>query len=78
MTTIFIFSHFGLNICHPFLYFATLKGFVFIIGKLVWLWCSNSLQNRKNNMTKNHDPLPHFTPAPPEARARHCPDTGTT
>ncbi len=35
MTTIFIFTHFGLNICHPFLYVATLKGFVFIIGKLV-------------------------------------------
>ncbi len=47
MTTIFIFTHFGLNICHTFLYFVTLKGFVFIKGKLVWLWCSNSLQNRK-------------------------------
>ncbi len=35
MTTVFIFTHFGLNICHPFLYFATLKGFVFIIGTLV-------------------------------------------
>ncbi len=29
MTMIFIFTHFGLNIL--FLYFATLKGFVFII-----------------------------------------------
>ncbi len=30
---IFIFPHFGLNIHHTFLYFVTLKGFVFVIGK---------------------------------------------
>ncbi len=57
MTKIFIFTHFGLNICHTFLYFVTLKGFVFIIGKLVWLYCSNSLHNRKTNMTKNRDKI---------------------
>ncbi len=34
MTKIFIFPHFGLNIHHTFLYFVTLKGFVFVIGKL--------------------------------------------
>ncbi len=44
---IFIFTHFGLNICILFLYFATLKCFVFIIGKLVWLWCSNSFKIEK-------------------------------
>ncbi len=34
MTKIFIFPYFGLNIHHTFLYFVTLKGFVFVIGKL--------------------------------------------
>ncbi len=34
MTKIFTF---GLNIPHTFLYFVTLKGFHFIIGKLFWL-----------------------------------------
>ncbi len=31
MTKIFIFPHFGLNIHHTFLYFVTLKLFVFVI-----------------------------------------------
>ncbi len=57
MTKIFIFTHFGLNIRHTFLYFVTLKGFVFIIRKLVCLLCSNNLQNRKTNMTKNRDKI---------------------
>ncbi len=43
MTTIFIFAHFGLIIHHSFLYFVTLKGFVCIIGKLVWLYCSDKI-----------------------------------
>ncbi len=51
MTKIFIFTHFGLNIRHSFLYFVTLKGFVFIIGKFA---CKN-LQNSKTNMTMNHE-----------------------
>ncbi len=56
MTKIFIFTHFGLNIRHTFLYFVTLKGFVFIIRKLVF--CNaNNLQNRKTNMTKNCDKI---------------------
>ncbi len=37
MTNIFIFTHYGLNIRHSFLYFVTLKVFVIIIGTLVWL-----------------------------------------
>ncbi len=43
MTKIFIFTHFGLNIHHSFLYSVTLKGFVFIIGKLVWPYCSDKI-----------------------------------
>ncbi len=42
----------------PFLFFpffVTLKGF--IIGKLVWLYCSDNLQNSKTNMTKNRDKI---------------------
>ncbi len=50
MTKIFTFTHFGLNIRHSFLYFVTLKCFIFIIEKLVWL-----RQNSKTNMTKNRD-----------------------
>ncbi len=42
--TIFIFTHFGLNICHTFLYFVTLKCFVFMIEKLVWLKLSVMLK----------------------------------
>ncbi len=38
----------------PF-FFVTLKGF--IIGKLVWLYCSDNLQNSKTNMTKNCDKI---------------------
>ncbi len=56
IVSIFIFVHFGLNICHFFffsLFFLNLKGF--IIGKLVWLYCSDDLQNSKTNMTKNRD-----------------------
>ncbi len=41
ITKIFIFAHFGLNIHHSFLYFVSLKGFVFIIGKLFCLLCSD-------------------------------------
>ncbi len=48
MTKIFIFPHFGLNIHNTFLYFLTLKGFVFIIGKLFWLHCSDTI-------VKSHD-----------------------
>ncbi len=29
----------------------------FIIGKLVWLYCSDNLQNSKTNMTKNSDKI---------------------
>ncbi len=48
MTKIFIFAHIGLNIHQSFLYFVTSKGFVFIIGKLFWLHCSdNSLIQHK-------------------------------
>ncbi len=43
MSKIFIFPHFGLNIHHTFLYFVTLKGFVFVIGKLFWLLCSDTI-----------------------------------
>ncbi len=57
MTKIFIFTHFDLNICHTFLYFVILKGFVFIIGKLVWLYRSNNFHNSKTNMTKNRDKI---------------------
>ncbi len=83
MTTMFIFTHFGLNICHPFLYFATLKGFVFIIGKLVWLWCSNSFKIEKPTWQRIMTPPPPplglwlcppnaiCPPLPPEACARH-------
>ncbi len=42
----------------PFVFFSlfvTLKGFV--IGKLVWLYCSDNLLNNKTNMTKNHDKI---------------------
>ncbi len=39
----FIFPHFGLNIHHTFLYFVTLKLFVFVIGKLFWLHCSDKI-----------------------------------
>ncbi len=53
MTQIFIFPHFGLNIHHTFLYFVTLKGFVFVIGKLFWLHCSDTTV--KINMTKNRE-----------------------
>ncbi len=49
--TVFIFARFGLNIHHSFLYFVILKGFVFIIGKLFWLRCSDKIV--KTNMTKN-------------------------
>ncbi len=35
----------------PFFFFVTLKGF--IIRKLMWLYCSDNLQNSKTNMTKN-------------------------
>ncbi len=51
--TFVIFAPFGLNICRSF--FVTLKGF--IIGKLVWLYCSDNLQNSKTNMTKNRDKI---------------------
>ncbi len=37
MTKIFIFTHFGLNIHHSFKNIVTLKGFVFMIGELVYL-----------------------------------------
>ncbi len=40
-----------------FFFFVTLKGFVFIIGELVWLYCSDNLQNSKTNMTKNRDKI---------------------
>ncbi len=44
ITKIFIFAHFGLNVHHSFfIYFVTLKGFVFIIGKLFWLYCSDKI-----------------------------------
>ncbi len=43
MANIFIFPHFALNIHHTFLYCVTLKGFVFIIGKLFWLHCSDKI-----------------------------------
>ncbi len=43
MTKIFIFTHFGLNIHHSFLYSVTLKGFVFIIGKLVCPYYSDKI-----------------------------------
>ncbi len=48
-----IFPHFGLNIHHTFLYFVTLKGFVFynreiILGALL-------RHNSKINMTKNRE-----------------------
>ncbi len=36
-----------------FPFFVNLKGF--IIGKLVWLYCSDNLQISKTNMTKNRD-----------------------
>ncbi len=51
MTTFFSFTHFGLNIRHTFEYCVNLKGF--IIGKLVWLYCSDNLQNNKTNMIKS-------------------------
>ncbi len=41
-----------------FPFFVNLKGF--IIGKLVWLYCSDNLQNSKTNMTKNHDKIVIF------------------
>ncbi len=37
------------------LFFVNLK--CFIIGKLVWLYCSDNLQNSKTNMTKNRDKI---------------------
>ncbi len=40
--------------------FVTLKGFVFIIGKLVWLLCYFVQQNSKTNNTKNHDKIVIF------------------
>ncbi len=43
MTKICIFPYFGLNIHHTFLYFVTLKVFVFVIGKLFWLHCSDKI-----------------------------------
>ncbi len=43
MTKMFIFTHFGLNIHHYFIFFVTLKGFVFIIGILVRLHCSDKI-----------------------------------
>ncbi len=44
------------NICHSFFpFFVTLKGF--IIGNLVWLYCSDNLQNSKTSMTKNRDKI---------------------
>ncbi len=43
MTQIFIFPHFGLNIHHHFLYFVTLKRFIFVIGTLFWLHCSDTI-----------------------------------
>ncbi len=47
-----------------FKYLFTLEGFVFITGKLVWLYSSNSLQNRKTNTTKNCDKIMnHDTPS---------------
>ncbi len=53
MTKICIFfAHFGLNIRHSFLYFVTLKGFVFIIGSIL---AALLRQNSKTNMTKNRD-----------------------
>ncbi len=47
---IFIFAHFGLNISHSFLYFVTLKGYVFVIGKIILaaLLRENSKTNIKN------------------------------
>ncbi len=54
MTKILIFAHFGLNISHCFLYFVTLKGFVFyrkiILATLL-------RHNSKTNMTKNQDKI---------------------
>ncbi len=43
MTKICIFRHFGLNIHNTFLYFVTLKGFVFVTVKLFWLLCSDTI-----------------------------------
>ncbi len=57
MTTIFIFTDFGLNICHPFLYIATLKGFVFIKGQISLAVMLKQLQNRRTNTTKNPSSL---------------------
>ncbi len=42
----------------PFLFFVNLKGF--IIGKLVWLYCSDNLHKSKTNMTKNRDKIVIF------------------
>ncbi len=39
-------------------FFVNLKGF--IIGKLVWLYCSDNLKNSKTNMTKNRDKIVIF------------------
>ncbi len=36
-------------------FFVNLKGF--IIGKLVWLYCSDNLQNSKTNKTMNRDKI---------------------
>ncbi len=55
MTKILIFAHFGLNTRHSFLYFVTLKGFAFIIAKLVWMYCSDKIV--KPNMAKNGDKI---------------------
>ncbi len=40
---ILIFAHVGLNIHHYFWYVVTSSGFVFIIGKWVWLHCSDKI-----------------------------------
>ncbi len=40
------------------LFFVTLKGF--IIGNLVWLYCSDNSQNSKTSMTKNRDRIMLF------------------
>ncbi len=55
MTKIFIFAHFGLNIHHSYLYFVSLKGFVFIIGKISLAVLLR--QTGKTNMTKNCDKI---------------------
>ncbi len=53
ITFFFIFAYFGLNICHSFFPLFSLPWN--IIGELVWLYCSDNLQNSKTNMTKNRD-----------------------